>query len=84
MLSLDVTLEQVIHLVMQLPPEGKRSVLAALGATQVLDAETRDWLDADLGGALPDYDWGEMAVPGGIPVRYVIGEGIVIVDDASA
>ena len=69
---------------MQLPPEGKQSVLAALGATQVLDAETRDWLDADLGGALPNYDWGEMGVPEGIPVRYVVGEGMVIGDGASA
>lgn len=69
MLSLDVTLEQVIHLVTQLPPQGKRSVLKALVATQSVDIETRDWLDADLGGALPDYDWGEMGVPEGIPVQ---------------
>ncbi len=34
MLSLDVTLSQVIDLVTQLPPDGKRSVLAALGVTQ--------------------------------------------------
>ena len=84
MLSLDVTLEQVIHLVTQLPPEGKRSVLAAMGINQFADEESRDWLDADLGNASPDYDWGEMGVPEGIPVRYVVGEGIVIGDGASA
>ncbi len=37
MLSLDVTLSQVIELVTQLPPDGKRSVLAALGVMQDLD-----------------------------------------------
>ena len=34
MLSLDVTVAQVIDLVKQLPPDGKRSVLAALGVGQ--------------------------------------------------
>ena len=34
MLSLDVTLSQVIDLVTQLPPDGKRSVLVALGMMQ--------------------------------------------------
>jgi hypothetical protein len=84
MLSLDVTLEQVIHLVTQLPPEGKRSVLAALGVNQSLDAESQMWLEADLGGVLPDYDWGEAGIPVGTPVRYVVGEGIVIGDGTSA
>jgi hypothetical protein len=84
MLSLDVTLEQVIHLVTQLPPDGKRSVLAALGINQSMDMESRDWLEADLGEVLPDYDWGETGVPEGIPVRYVVGEGIVIGDGDSA
>ncbi len=37
MLNLDVTLSQVIDLVTQLPPDGKRSVLAALGVTQEVD-----------------------------------------------
>lgn len=84
MLSLDVTLEQVIHLVTQLPPDGKRSVSAALGVNLSLDAETQDWLDADLGGALPDYDWGEAGVPEGVPVRYVVGEGVMIGAGVSA
>jgi hypothetical protein len=83
MLSLDVTLEQVIHLVTQLPPEGKQSVLAALGINQSMDKESRDWLEADLGGVLPDYDWGETGVPEGIPVRYVVGEGMMIEDKSS-
>ena len=84
MLSLDATLEQVIHLVTQLPPEGKRSVLAAMGINQFADEESRDWLDADLSGALPNYDWGEAGVPEGIPVRYVVSEGVVIGDRTSA
>jgi hypothetical protein len=83
MLSLDVTLEQVIHLVTQLPPEGKRSVLAALAMNPSLDAESQMWLEADLGGVLPDYDWGKAGIPVGTPVHYVIGEGIVIGDRAS-
>ena len=33
----------------------------------------RDWLDADLSGALPDYDWGEAVIPEGIPARDVVG-----------
>ncbi len=84
MLSLDVTLEQVINLVVQLPPDGKRSVLAALGINQSVDEESRDWLDADLGGVLPDYDWGDAGTPEGVPVKYVIGEGMIIEDEANA
>jgi hypothetical protein len=84
MLSLDVTLEQVIHLVTQLPPEGKQSVLAALGANPSMDEETHNWLAADLAGALPDYDWGETGMSEGLPVRYVVGEGIMIGDGDSA
>ena len=33
----------------------------------------RDRLDADLSGALLDYDWGEAGIPEGIPVRDVVG-----------
>lgn len=84
MLSLDITLEQVINLVVQLPPDGKRSVLAALGINQSVDEESRDWLDVDLGGVLPDYDWGDAGTPEGAPIRYVIGEGMMIEDEASA
>ncbi len=36
------------------------------------------WLEADLGGPLPPYDWGPKGVPFPTPVRYVPGVGLVI------
>src|SRR5256885_913817 len=42
------------------------------------DAETRMWLEADMSGALPPYEWGESGPPEGHPVRYVPGVGLVI------
>lgn len=35
--------------------------------------EDRAWLEADLGGELPPYDWGPDGPPKGKPVRYVPG-----------
>jgi hypothetical protein len=49
-----------------------------------MDEESCDWLEADLAGALPDYDWGETGMPEGLPVQYMVGEGIMIGDSASA
>ncbi|MEO0540248.1 MAG: hypothetical protein AAFZ80_05200 [Cyanobacteria bacterium P01_A01_bin.105] len=34
------------------------------------DAETRRWLEADLSGELPEYDWGPEGIPEGLPVVY--------------
>ncbi|ATY83868.1 hypothetical protein CVV65_01860 [Kyrpidia spormannii] len=36
------------------------------------------WLESDLGGELPPYDWGPEGPPKGKPVRYVPGVGPVV------
>jgi hypothetical protein len=43
-----------------------------------LDEESRTWLEADLAGDLPEYDWGEAGIPTVQPVRFVPGEGLVV------
>ncbi|MBX6377718.1 MAG: helix-turn-helix domain-containing protein [Clostridia bacterium] len=40
--------------------------------------EDRAWLEEDLGGELPPYDWGPNGPPKGKPVRYVPGVGPVV------
>lgn len=45
---------------------------------EVLAEEDREWLDVDLGGELPPYDWGPDGPPKGKPVRYVPGVGPVV------
>ena len=46
-----------------------------------MDVETRVWLEADISGALPPYEWGESGPPKGQPVRYIPGVGLVIEKD---
>jgi excisionase family DNA binding protein len=56
------------------PPEKK--------AEPEMDAETRAWLEADLEGDLPPYEWGEVdPLSVGQSVRYVSGVGLVIDDE---
>ncbi|MFP5501428.1 MAG: hypothetical protein ACLGIN_02995, partial [Candidatus Sericytochromatia bacterium] len=43
-----------------------------------LDEETREWLEADLGGPLPPYEWGSEGPPKGKPVHYVPGVGLIV------
>ena len=45
---------------------------------QELDAETRVWLDADLGENLPEYDWGTGEIPAVKPIRYQPGVGFIV------
>jgi len=88
MATLELTTEQVIALVKQLSPEGKHLVFSALesdlqvnglaGDTSSLDPETQLWLDADLGDNLPPYDWGSTDIPLGKPIRYVVGQGLIV------
>lgn len=40
--------------------------------------EDRAWLEADLGGPLPPYEWGPEGPPKGKPVEYVPGVGVVV------
>ncbi len=42
------------------------------------DLESQSWLDADLGGNLPEYDWGEGGMPSMKPVEYISGIGLVV------
>ena len=42
------------------------------------DLESQSWLDADLGGNLPEYDWGEGGMPCMKPVEYISGIGLVV------
>lgn len=43
-----------------------------------LDEESKDWLEADLSGDLPDYDWGPAGIPEGLPIEYLPGKGITV------
>lgn len=45
---------------------------------ETLDEESRAWLESDLGGDLPEYDWGSEVPPEGKPVRYEPGVGLVV------
>lgn len=42
------------------------------------DTESQSWLEADLVGDLPEYDWGEGGIPSMTPVEYLSGIGLVI------
>jgi hypothetical protein len=43
-----------------------------------LDEETEDWLESDLEGELPPYEWDEQKIPEGKLVHYTPGVGFVI------
>lgn len=42
------------------------------------DGEDRGWLEAEMGGEWPPYDWGPGGPPAGRPVRWVSGRGLVV------
>jgi hypothetical protein len=81
--SLEVTIEQVIALIKQLPTQEQLAVFSVLSAELEhkaieLDAETQEWIEADLVNDLPPYDWGTAEIPTGKSIRYVPGQGLVI------
>lgn len=43
-----------------------------------LDTASKQWLDSELTEPLPEYDWGPEGLPEGMPVKYVPGQGMVI------
>jgi hypothetical protein len=51
---------------------------AQVNSIGTLDEESRIWLEANLAGDLPEYDWGEAGIPVVQPVRFVPGEGLVV------
>lgn len=55
------------------------------GLQHEMDAETREWIEADLVEPLPPYDWGNVdPLTLGKPVRYVADMGLVIETSASS
>ena len=50
----------------------------APAASDALASSDAAWLEADLAGSLPPWDWGPEGRPRGIPVEYVPGVGLVI------
>jgi hypothetical protein len=44
-----------------------------------LDAESKLWLDGDMGEDLPEYDWGTEEIPPVKPIKYQPGVGFIVV-----
>ncbi|NCJ07420.1 hypothetical protein GS597_13065 [Synechococcales cyanobacterium C] len=83
MVALELTPEQVLMLVKQLPVAEKYALLSALhaelGQLQAdPDTETSEWLDAPLVDELPSYEWGEAGIPKGKPIRFEPDHGFVV------
>lgn len=86
MALLEISAEQILSLIQQLPPESKQLVfeslrkdIAAKPSGPELDEESKAWLEADLAGELPEYDWGPAGIPEGLPIQYVPGKGMMII-----
>lgn len=65
-------------------PEGQEVALHIESSSEGLsnmDAESRAWLDANLSGELPPYEWGEDGIPEGKPIRYDPEKGFMVVDE---
>ncbi len=59
-------------------PEGKEVIIGIEHDLPAIDAESREWLHADLAGELPLYEWGDESIPKGKPVQYSPDEGFVV------
>jgi len=89
MALLEITVEQILGLIEQLPRDRKQMIYQALNQELMaeretdLDEETKVWLEADFTEPLPEYDWGEQGIPEGYPVYHVPGQGLMIrgIDD---
>lgn len=89
MATLEITVEQILNLIQQLPQESKQLIYQTLNraleaeSETDLDEDTRIWLEADLTSPLPEYDWGEQGIPEGQTIRHVPGQGLMIqgIDD---
>lgn len=82
---LNINSEQIWKLIQQLPPDSKQSIFEALrkemdekSQNSEMDEESRIWLEADLAGELPEYDWGPEGIPEGVPIVCTPDEGPVI------
>jgi hypothetical protein len=84
MALLEVTVEQILTLIQQLPVEERWAVLSVLSQDlqfdcEPLDEESQAWLEADLVSDGDEYDWQEAGISMGKPVRCVPGKGVVVV-----
>lgn len=84
MALLEVTVEQILSLIQQLPVEERWAVLSVLSQDlqsdgEPLDEESQAWLEADWVSDGDEYDWQEAGIAIGIPVRCVPGKGVVVV-----
>lgn len=88
MALLEITTEQILTLIQQLPAVSKRTIFNVLrqeveasndsDEVESIDTDTQAWLDADLTEPLPFYDWGPEGIPEGLPLEHVEGKGVVV------
>lgn len=54
---------------------------ASRAISQRVDVDSA-WLESDLSdlGNFEPYDWGPQGPPGGLPVRYIAGQGLMVED----
>ncbi|MEM8503824.1 MAG: hypothetical protein AAF716_11805 [Cyanobacteria bacterium P01_D01_bin.1] len=87
MAFLEVSVEQILDLIQQLPLDSQQSIAKQLNQqladpNSVMDEESRIWLEADLAGELPEYDWGPEGIPEGYPVKFDPERGAYIQFDS--
>ena len=90
MALLEVTTEQILTLIRQLPTVSKRTIFDILRKefeatnnaddVEPINTDTRTWLEADLTESLPAYEWGPEGIPEGLPMQHVPGQGMVILE----
>ncbi|MEM9163280.1 MAG: hypothetical protein AAGC54_09450 [Cyanobacteria bacterium P01_F01_bin.4] len=89
MALLEIKVEQILELIQQLPLASKQSIFEVLrqditeassASDSTLDEESKTWLEADMIDELPEYDWGPAGMPDGLPVTYIPGQGIFILE----
>ncbi|MEM9009373.1 MAG: hypothetical protein AAGE59_38465 [Cyanobacteria bacterium P01_F01_bin.86] len=85
MAKLEVTIEQILELIQQLPWSSKQVIFEVLRQdveasplVTELDQVSQDWLEAELTDDVPEYDWGKASIPEGLPISYVSGQGLII------
>ena len=90
MALLEITAEQILTLIQQLPAISKRTIFDFLrqelessddsDELGSIDLETQTWIEANLIEPLPTYEWDAEGIPEGLPVRHVPGKGVMIVE----
>lgn len=90
MALLEITAEQILTLIRQLPTVSKRTIFEILrqelessnnsDGLDSIDLDTQTWLGAGLTEPLPNYEWGSEGIPEGSPVKHVPGKGVMILE----